>query len=307
MHNHNHEHAHNHQHEHSIPEKINSVFVLGILLNSIYVVVEAVYGISVNSMALVADAGHNLSDVLGLGLAWGAGYLSLKQATRSRTYGYRKSTILAALLNAILLLIAIGAIGVESIKRFAHPAPVQGGVMITVALIGVIINTFTALLFIKGKEKDLNIKGAFLHMAADAAVSLGVVAAGIIISYTGWQWVDPAISIVIMLVILLSTWNLLKDSFNLAMDSVPPNIETDAVEAYLKTIPEVVDFHDLHIWAMSTTQIAMTVHIIKDDMCINDDLTEKICRELHQKFGIEHTTIQFEAGKTYLNCKKNYV
>jgi len=292
-------HQHNHNH---IPEKLNKAFAIGIVLNSIYIIIEGAYGILINSMALVADAGHNLSDVLGLVLAWGASYLALKQPTRMRTYGYRKSTILAALLNAIILILAVGAIGIEAVQRFFQPRQINSVIMIYVAAIGILINAVTAAMFIKGKEKDLNIKGAFLHMAADAAVSLGVVIAGVVILKTGLYWIDPLISIIIMLVILFGTWNLLKDSFNLAIDSVPANIETDEVVKYFKSLPGVKEFHDLHIWGMSTTENALTVHIVKEGAFIDDELTKKINHDLHHLFGIEHATVQFETTGQKLSC-----
>lgn len=299
---HVHNHNHSHNHSHSFDGNVNRAFAAGIILNSVYIIVEALYGILSHSMALLADAGHNLSDVLGLVLAWGASYLLTKHPTRFRTYGFRKSTILAALLNAILLLIAIGGIGLEAVERFFNPEPVNGVTVIMVSAIGVVINGLTAFLFVKGKEHDLNIKGAFLHMAADAAVSLGVVFAGIIILNFNIYWIDPLISIVIMLVILFGTWNLLKDSFNLAMDSVPNNVDITGVENYLKSVPGVMEFHDLHIWAMSTTSNALTVHLVTKNRYIDDGLTKKISGDLNLKYGIEHTTIQFEAGEREMNC-----
>lgn len=301
-----HRNNHNHNHSHA-PEELNKAFAIGVVLNSLYIIVEAAYGIMVNSMALLADAGHNLSDVLGLILAWGASYLALKQPTKMHTYGYRKSTILAALLNAIILILAVGAIGVEAVQRFITPKPIDGSIIIYVAAIGVLINGVTAALFINGKEKDLNIKGAFLHMAADAAVSVGVVIAGAVILNTNLYWIDPLISLIIMTVILISTWNLLKDSFNLAMDCVPANIDSKKVEEYFNSLPEVNEFHDLHIWGMSTTENALTVHIIKHEPFIDDKLTHKINHALHEKFGIEHTTIQYEAGEKKFKCSSNCV
>jgi len=296
---------HTHSHNHNAPKNYNKAFAIGVLLNGSYIVVEVVYGILTNSMALLADAGHNLSDVLGLLLAWGASYFVLKQPTKLRTYGFKKSSILAALFNAILLFVAVGAIGYESISRFIKPEPVEGGTIIFVAAVGVAINLSTALLFMRGKEFDLNIKGAFLHMAADAAVSLGVVAGGIIILYTNQYWVDPVLSIIIMVVILIGTWNLLKDSFNLALDSVPAAIDIHKVEAYLLSLSGVKEVHDLHIWAMSTTETALTAHLIKEDLVIDDTFTNKICDELHHRFDIHHSTIQFESGELDLTCKIN--
>ncbi|HEX2869146.1 MAG TPA: cation diffusion facilitator family transporter [Ignavibacteriales bacterium] len=272
----------------------NKAFGFGIALNIVYVGIEVFYGLLVNSMALIADAGHNLSDVLGLILAWGASYLASTTPTSTRTYGLRKSTILSALFNAIILLIAIGAITVESIRKFSSPEPVQGSVMMIVAGIGIIVNALTAYLFVKGKERDINIKGAFLHMAADAGVSAGVVAAGLLIIITGWLWLDPVISLVIVLAITLSTWSLLKDSLHLSMDAVPRNIDVGQVKSYLLSLPGVTGVHDLHIWAMSTTETALTAHLVSESKDNHNKLLNDIGEALHSNFEIEHITIQFE-------------
>jgi cobalt-zinc-cadmium efflux system protein len=296
---------HNHHHHHK--QNFNKAFAFGIALNVIYVIVEFIYGLSINSMALIADAGHNLSDVLGLVLAWIASYLAQKVPTKTRTYGLRKSTILAALFNAIILLIAVGAITVEAIRKFIQPEPVAGNVIMIVAGVGVIINTLTALLFISGRKEDLNIKGAFLHMAADAAVSLGVVFAGLTIAATGWFWLDPVISLFIVVVITFGTWGLLKESLLLSMDAVPKNIDIDQVIKYLKSIEGVSEVHDLHIWAMSTTEIALTVHLVIPESNEDDNFIKRICLELHNKFGIEHSTIQIEKNAQSGNCEMNKV
>lgn len=258
-------------------------------------------------MALLADAGHNFSDVLGLLLAWGAAFLAKTATTEKRTYGFRKSTILAALFNAILLMIAVGAITIEAVRKIISPEPVQGDVMMIVAGIGVLINTITAFLFMKGRDKDLNIKGAFLHMAADAGVSLGVVLAGLIIFSTGWLWVDPAISLVIVLVITIGTWGLMKDSFYLSMDAVPSGINLKDVGSYLKSIDGVSEVHDLHIWAMSTTETALTAHLVIPAETKDDYFLKKICGELHNRFGIEHSTIQIEKSVQSANCEHRNV
>jgi cobalt-zinc-cadmium efflux system protein len=285
----------------------NKAFLIGIILNVIYILVEVFYGLMINSMALLADAGHNFSDVLGLLLAWGAAYLAKTATTEKRTYGFRKSTILAALFNAILLMIAVGAITIEAIRKIISPEPVQGEIMMVVAGIGVVINSITAFLFMKGRKADLNIKGAFLHMAADAAVSLGVVIAGFIIYSTGWLWIDPAISLVIVLVITFGTWGLLKDSFHLSIDAVPTGIDLKAVWNYLKSINGVTEVHDLHIWAMSTTETALTAHLVIPDETKDDYFLKKICGELHSRFGIEHSTIQIEKSAQSANCDHNSV
>jgi len=283
-------------------KNFNKAFAFGIGLNVIYIVIEVIYGLLIGSIALIADAGHNLSDVLGLFLAWGASYLAGTMPTKSRTYGLRKSTILAALFNALILLIAVGAISIESIRRIANPEPVQGSIMMIVAGIGVFINAATAYLFVKGKEKDLNIKGVYLHMAADAGVSVGVVIAGLIILLTGWLWVDPVISIVIVIVITIGTWGLLRDSFLMSVDAVPKNINLKEVENHLKKIPGVREVHDLHIWAMSTTETALTVHLVIPDSNPGDYFLKGLCGDLQKNFGIEHSTIQIEKDAQGANC-----
>lgn len=296
-----------HNHNHSNSQNFNKAFIIGIILNVIYIVVEVVYGLIINSMALLADAGHNFSDVLGLLLAWGAAYLAKTATTEKRTYGFRKSTILAALFNAILLMIAVGAITIEAVRKLIYPVPVQGQTMMIVAGIGFVINAITAFLFMKGRDKDLNIKGAFLHMAADAGVSLGVVLAGLIIFSTGWLWVDPAISLVIVLVITIGTWGLMKDSFYLSMDAVPKGINLKEVGNYLKSINGVEEVHDLHVWAMSTTEVALTAHLVIPNVTKDDFFLKKICGELHNRFGIEHSTIQIEKSAQSSNCEHRNV
>lgn len=291
-HNHSHE-GHNHQHG---PASYNSAFLIGIILNTVFVIVEAAYGYLSHSLSLVADAGHNLSDVLALVLAWAASLLSKKLPTERRTYGYRRSSILAALFNAIFLLAAIIIIAWGAIERFANPEPVTGSTVIWVAAVGIAINAGTALLFLSGRKGDLNVRGAFLHMAADAGVSLGVVIAGIVIMFTGWQWLDPVVSLLIVVVIFISTWNLLKDSLNMALDSVPPEIDAAAIKSYLASLPSVTDVHDLHIWGMSTTETALTVHLVISEPGNNDQIIQQATHELHERFGIEHPTLQIENG-----------
>ena len=299
-----HSHSHSHSHQHN---NYSKAFLIGIILNLSYILIEVFYGLMINSMALLADAGHNFSDVLGLLLAWGAAYLAKTTTTEKRTYGFRKSTILAALFNAILLMIAVGAITFEAVRKLIQPEPVVGTTMMIVAGIGVVINAVTAMVFMKGREKDLNIKGAFLHMAADAGVSLGVVVAGFIIYSTGWLWIDPAISLVIVLVITIGTWGLLKDSFHLSMDAVPTGIELKAVGNYLRSINGVTEVHDLHIWAMSTTETALTAHLVIPGEAKDDYFLKKICGELHSRFGIEHSTIQIEKSAQSANCEHHNV
>jgi cobalt-zinc-cadmium efflux system protein len=269
-------------------------FAIGVLLNVIFVAIEAGYGVAAGSLALIADAGHNLSDVLSLLLAWGAGFLAAKAATEKRTYGFRKVTIIASLASAILLLVALGGITWEAIGRFFNPKPVDGMTVIVVAAIGVVINTITALFFVSGQKHDLNIRGAFLHMAADAGVSLGVVVSGIIIMATGWLLIDPLISLLVAAVILVGTWSLLRNSLNLAIDAVPEGIDMDGIKRYLTGLENVCQIHDLHVWPMSTTEVALSVHLIIGDDSLNDDFLSKLQRQLHDRFGIEHSTIQVE-------------
>ena len=286
-------HAHGHNHSHAAPTH-SRAFALGMILNVAFIVAEVVFGISSHSLALLADAGHNLGDVLGLGLAWAAVLLGQRPPTERHTYGFRRFSILAALANAILLLLAVGAITWEALERLGRPTAVQGGVMMAVAAVGVVTNAATALLFFAGRNEDLNIRGVFQHMAADAVVALGVVLAGFAITRTGWTWLDPAGSLVIGVVIVVGTWSLLRDSLRLAMDAVPPGIDRGEVERALADLPGVEAVHDLHIWAMSTTEIALTAHLIKPDPRDDDALLRRITRELHDRFGIEHTTIQIE-------------
>lgn len=285
----------------------NEVFGWGIALNIIYIIVEIVFGLLSNSIALLSDAGHNASDVLGLGLAWGAAFLSTRAATSSRTYGLRKTTILAALFNAIILLIAVGAIVIEAIRKIISPLPVGGTTMMIVAGIGVLVNGATALLFMKGRKADLNIKGAFLHMAADAGVSLGVVVAGFLISRTGFYLLDPIVSLVIVSVITLSTWSLLRDSFNLSMDAVPSGINLNEVKEFLESYEGVAEAHDLHIWAMSTTEIALTAHLVIPGDHTDDKFLGTVCSQLHDRFGIGHSTIQLEKNAQSANCAEERV
>lgn len=290
---------HNH---HTDTQNFNKAFLIGIALNVVYIVVEVVYGVLINSMALLADAGHNFSDVLGLLLAWGATYLAKTATNQNRTYGLRKSTILAALFNAIILLIAVGAITIEAIRKITDPQPVAGTVMMLVAGVGVIINSLTAFLFMKGRQRDLNINGAFLHMAADAAVSLGVVAAGLLINLTGYYLLDPIISLVIVVVITAGTWGLLKDSFHLSMDAVPKSVQFEEVRNFLASCEGVQEVHDLHIWAMSTTETALTAHLVLEKYPSNNQFVESINKKLLDEFRIEHPTIQFELVSDANNC-----
>jgi cobalt-zinc-cadmium efflux system protein len=272
----------------------NRAFAIGVALNLSFVAIEAAFGVVAGSLALLADAGHNLGDVLGLLLAWGATYLARLRPTMRRTYGWRSSSILAALLNAVILLVAVGGIATEALRRFQEPEPVSTGTVIVVAAVGIAINAATALLFMTGRRRDLNIRGAFLHMVADAGVSAGVVVAGLGILVTGWAWLDPFVSLMIAAVILLGTWGLLWDSVNLALHAVPEGIDPERVRSYLCSLPGVMAVHDLHIWAMSTTDTALTAHLVKPEPANDDALISQATNELYERFGIEHTTLQWE-------------
>jgi len=294
MHVHHHgSHDHGHSHAHAAPSR-SRAFALGVALNLSFIVAEVVFDVRAHSLALLADAGHNLSDALGLGLAWGALVLAQRPPTERHTYGMRRASILAALANAILLLMAVGGISWEALERLGRPHPVVGQMVMMVAAAGVVINGATALLFLSGRKDDINVRGAFLHMAADAVVSLGVVAAGLVMARTGWLWLDPAVSLAIGAVIVWGTWSLLRESAHLAMDGVPEGVDPAAVERYLAGLPGVTAVHDLHIWAMSTTEVALTAHLIKPDAEVDDGLLQRICLELRDRFHIAHVTIQLE-------------
>jgi len=290
---HDHDHAKGHAHA---PPSNNTAFAIGVTLNLGFVIAEVVYGLSANSLASLSDAGHNLSDVFGLLIAWGAAHLGKSLPTKRRTYGLRRSSILAALVNAVVLLVAVGAITLEAATRFRHPEPVVADTVIWVAGLGIVINGISALLFMAGRKHDLNIKGAFLHMAGDAAISAGVVVAGLAIAATGWQWLDPVTSIVIGMLIVWGTWGLLRESVNLAMDAVPEGIDLHAVEAYLAKLSGVKSVHDLHIWGMSTTESALTVHLVMPTPPTSDRFLDDVCHELREHYDVDHITVQIEHG-----------
>lgn len=288
-------HHHHHHHPPASPSP-GRAFALGVALNVGFVAIEATFGLLSNSLALLADAGHNLSDVLGLLLAWGATLLARQRPTSQRTYGLRSSSILAALFNALLLLIAVGGITWEAVRRLGEAVPVASNTVMLVAGAGILINTATALLFWKGHEHDANLRGAFLHMAADAAVSAGVVIAAFAMGMTGWLWLDPVVSLVIVVVIVLGTWGLLRDSLDMALDATPRGIDTQKVRDWLAGRPGVSEVHDLHIWAMSTTETAMTAHVVRPLGADHDQFLHDACAELASKFKIGHVTIQVETS-----------
>jgi cobalt-zinc-cadmium efflux system protein len=297
-----HAHGHDGHGHHHAPATFDAAFAIGTALNLVIVVAELVFGYLAGSLALMADGAHNFADVLGLLMAWGSSRLGRKQPTKSRTYGYGRSTILAALGNGVLLVAATGAIIAEAVRRFAAPEPVAVGTVILVGLVGILANGGTALLFLGGRQHDVNVRGAFLHMAADALVSLGVVVAAVLIHFTGWLWLDPAISIAIAAIVLAGTWGLLRDAGGLMMDAVPSGIDRDAVEAYLGALGGVTEVHDLHIWALSTTQTALTAHLVRPSAALDDGFLTHTAAELKQRFGIDHATFQVEAGDPAHPC-----
>lgn len=298
-----HDHGHaGHHHHHVDPNGNSRAFALAIGLNVIFVVIEFGYGFVANSTALMADAGHNLSDVLGLIVAWGAAMLTRKAPNRRYTYGLRSSSILAALFNALVLMLACGAIGWEAVHRFAAPAPVAGVTVAIVAAIGVAVNGISAWLFMAGSKDDINVRAAYQHMAADAAISLGVVVSGLIIMGTGWAWIDPLVSIAIVLFILVSTWALLKESMRLVLAAVPDNVDEAKVAAFLRGCEGVTAIHDLHIWAMSTTETALTAHLVMPAGYPGDVAVDAIVGELKSGYAIHHCTLQVELGTTVHGC-----
>jgi len=298
---HHHHHGHSHGHSHGdhnhghAPDDFGFAFAAGASLNAVFVAAELAFGYTANSLALISDAIHNLSDVMALLLAWGAAWLSRKRPTESHTYGYRRASILAALCNAGLLLVAVGGLAVEAINRLREPVVVASSTVIWVATLGILINGGTAFLFMRGRHGDLNVRGAYLHMVADAGVSAGVVVAALVIVYTGWLWVDPAISLCIAAAVLASGWGLARDSVNLALDAVPKGIQLTQVQQYLRSLDGVIEVHDLHIWAMSTSETALTAHLVRPTGH-DDAFLHHVCEELLHRFNIHHATLQVEAN-----------
>lgn len=300
-----HEHHHEHHHHSFEVTSLNKAFILGILLNSGFVIAEFAAGFWYNSLGLISDAGHNLGDVASLVLAMLAFRLAKVHANQKYTYGYKKSTVLVSLLNAVILLIAVGFILTESIGKLLHPQPLNGDAVAWVAGVGVVINALTAWLFLKDKEKDLNVKGAYLHMAADTLVSIGVVISGILIRYTGWYIIDPLIGIGIVIIIVISTWSLLKGSVRLSLDGVPVNIDYRQIEQIIASAPHVESFHHLHIWALSTTETALTAHIVIPKVERMDQVKCELKKRLHTA-GVQHATLEFETTDNHCaqsNCQ----
>lgn len=293
--------GHDHDHEHEATA-VGRAFALGIALNVGFVVVEAGFGLVAHSTALLADAAHNASDVLGLGLAWGAAVLARRRPSERHTYGLRASTVLAALTNAVLLLVAVGGVSWEAIRRFGDPGPVEGATVLTVAAVGVVVNAASAILFLRDRKNDVNVRAAFLHLAADAGVSVGVVIAGAVIWKTGWTWLDPAASLSISLVVLVGTWEVLREALHLALAGVPEGISIVAVQDYLRNLPGVCDVHDLHIWPMGTTEVALTAHLIMEWPAEPPPFLEALEHDLRERFGIHHATVQLEALKEGATC-----
>jgi cobalt-zinc-cadmium efflux system protein len=307
-HHHPHDHGHDHDHHHHGPGHVHApasfgkVFAIGFVLNAAFVVVEWAFGAMAHSLALMADAVHNLGDVLALLLAWVAASLGRRPPSERFTYGLRGSSILAALFNAGTVLLITGGLGWEAIGRLSDPRPVEGGIVIVVALAGVLVNGATALLFLRGGRKDLNMRGVYLHMAGDAAVSLAVAVAGGIVLYTGWNWLDPALTLIVSAVILWASWDLLRQSLGLALQAVPAGIETARVRELLAGLPGVAEVHDLHIWAMSTSETALTAHLVIPAGHPGDAFLRDACGALEQRFGIHHATLQIEVASNGAAC-----
>jgi len=293
-------HDHDHGHAHDAGGR---AFLIGIVLNAAIVIIEVIYGVAAHSMALLADAGHNLGDVLGLVLAGGATVLARRGPTTRRTYGYRRLTLLAALANGVLLLVATGGVAWEAIRRLQAPEHVDAPTVLVVAGIGVVVNAGSAALFFAGRKRDLNIRAAFLHLAGDAAIAVGVIVATLVLLRTGWLWVDPVTGIIVSLIILLSTWSLLRKSIDLVLDSVPEHIDIDAVRGYLGTLPGVIEVHDLHVWAMSTTEAALTAHIVMPANACAPRFLGDVCKELHDRFDIDHATLQVDSLEAPDPCR----
>jgi len=301
-HSHSHDHAHGHHHHHAPVAGHGFAFALAVALNVAIVVIQAVYGVLAHSTALLADAGHNLSDVLGLLLAWGAAWLATRRPSARYTFGYGSSSILASLANAALLLFACGVIVAEAIDRLMNPAPVAGLAVFVVAAVGMVVNGLSACLFMRGQKEDLNIRGAFLHMAADAGVSAAVAISGLVILYTNWTWLDPLMSLLVVAVVVYGTWGLLRDSVRLALNAVPSGVDVERIRDYLADQPGVEDVHDLHIWALSTTGNALSAHLVMPAGHPGDERLDGIVLALRERFSMQHATLQVDLGTTDHRC-----
>lgn len=301
-HDHHHGHTHHHGHHHHAPTDFNRAFAIGISLNVLFVLIESFYGWQINSLALLADAGHNLSDVAGLVLAWAGAWAARIQPDARHSYGFKRASIVAAFINALVLLVAMGSLAWEAVMRLQSPEPIAGVTVMVVAGIGIVINTATALLFMRGSEHDLNLRGAFLHMAGDALVSAGVVIAGGLALWQGWVWLDPVVSLIIAAVIVLSTWGLFRQSVHLLFDGVPQHIDMPQIQAWLAHQPGVDHVHDLHVWAMSTSQVALTAHLVMPQGAPGDAFLQSITDQLKTQFKIDHTTVQIVQSPFAAGC-----
>jgi len=295
-------HAHGHGHHHAPPERMTRAYAIGIALNVVFVVIGIAAGVVAHSTALLADAAHNFGDVVGLAMAWGATVLARRTRTARRTYGLRRTTILAAVANGGLVLFAIGGVGWEAVQRLGSAPDVRGGLVAAVAAIGVVLNGLAALMFARGRASDLNVRGAFLHLVADAAVSAGVVVAGLVVWRTGWSWIDPATSLAVSALILVETWRLVREAGDLLLDAVPPHIDPEAVERFLAGLPGVTGVHDLHIWSMSTTEVALTAHLVVPWDTCSPTMIAEASTEIARRFQIGHVTIQLEPPIHGENC-----
>jgi cobalt-zinc-cadmium efflux system protein len=301
-HDHGHDHSHGHHHHHGDPNTMGRAFAIAIVLNTAFVAIEFFYGFLANSTALMADAGHNLSDVLGLMLAWGAAILAKRTPNGRYTYGLRSTSMLAALFNAMLLMAACGGIAWEAVQQLVHPDPVAGLTVSVVAGVGILVNGFSAWLFMAGGKDDINIRGAYLHMAADAAISLGVLVAGVIVRYSGWNWLDPLVSMAIVAFIAYSTWSLLKQAMRMMLAAVPDNVDRAEIETFLRSHPEVTEVCDIHIWAMSTTETALTAQLVTPAGYPGDGVIDAISAQLREEFSIQHSTLQIRLGTGAQEC-----
>lgn len=293
-----------HNHPHAVPRHITKAFLVGLILNIAFVVIEAIAGLYTHSLSLLADAGHNLSDVASLALVLFANKIAMKQANDKYSFGYKQSTVLVALVNGGILLFALGAVAYEAVIRISNPQSIEGGVVAAIAGVGIVINSISAFLFFRDKEKDLNVKGAYLHMASDAVISLGVVIAGIVIIYTGWFWLDSIVSLILVIVVVIGTWGLLKESLRLTLNGVPTDIDMGEVKNYFLSLRGVSEVHDLHIWAISTTETALTIHLVIPNDILDDVIYKNIRENLHHKFNIAHSTIQIEKNNGQFHCEQ---